>query len=157
MASLRAALDCSNTAADEVIERLVAIGVVAQVSFGKRNRVYLNRAVLRLLDDFERDLLTDADGRPGRLRTSAKAKTSIPSAVLPSVEHAVLETFPVGTDEPPDAGTIARISGYRLDQVRPTLARLAGEGTLEATGDGRWVLTAKGREIRAMLRAGDAG
>jgi hypothetical protein len=35
--------------------------------------------VLRLLDDFERDLLTDAGGKPGRLRTSARAKTAVPA------------------------------------------------------------------------------
>jgi Fic family protein len=156
VASLRTALDCSNTAAIEAIERLARIGVVTQVSLGRRNRVYLNRAVLRLLDDFERDLLTDVDGTAGRLRTSARARTAIPQAVLPSVEHAVLETFPVGTDEPPDTTTIARISGYRLDQVRPTLARLAAEGTLAADEDGRWTMTAKGRQLRAMLRTGDA-
>ncbi|OLE28738.1 MAG: hypothetical protein AUG44_06570 [Actinobacteria bacterium 13_1_20CM_3_71_11] len=157
VASLRTVLDCSNTAAAEVIERLERIGVVAQVSLGRRNRVYLNRAVLRLLDDFERDLLTDADGRAGRLRTSARAKTAIPPAVLPSVEHAVLETFPVGTEEPPDTGTIARIAGYRPDETRSALARLASEGTVVAAGDGRWILTAEGRLLRAMLRTGDAG
>src|SRR5262245_15980501 len=47
--SLRDELHCSTTAATEVIERLEQIGIVAQVSLGKRNRVYLNRAVLRLL------------------------------------------------------------------------------------------------------------
>jgi Fic family protein len=157
VASLRTALDCSNTAATEVIERLARIGVVTQVSLGRRNRVYLNRAVLRLLDDFERDLLTDSDGKMGRLRTSAQARTAVPPAVLPSVEHAVLETFPLGTDEPPDTGTLARISGYRPDQVRAALARLTAEGLLDAAGDGRWTLTATGRQLRAMLRTGEAG
>jgi Mn-dependent DtxR family transcriptional regulator len=77
--------------------------------------------------------------------------------VLPSVEHTVVETFPLGTDEPPDTRAIAQISGYRLDQVRPTLARLAAEGLVEAAGSGRWILTVKGRQLRAMLRTGDAG
>src|SRR5262249_54848011 len=109
------------TAATEAIERLAKIGIVVQVSLGKRNRVYLNRAVLRLLDDFERDLLTDADGKSGRLRTSAQAKTAIPPALLPSIENAVLESFPLGTDSPPVTGAIARISGYRSDQIRHVL------------------------------------
>ena len=151
--SLRDELHCSTTAATEVIERLEKIGIVAQVSLGKRNRVYLNRAVLRLLDDFERDLLTDADGKPGRLRTSARAKTAIPPPLLPSIEHAVLESFPLGTDSPPATGAIARISGYRPDQIRKVLEKLAMEGLLEQVGTDSWILTSKGRNLRAMLRA----
>ena len=154
-ASLGTGLDCSHTAAAEVIERLVAIGIVAQVSLGKRNRVYLNRASLRLLDDFERDLLTGADGRPGRLRTSAQAKTAIPAAVLPSVEHAVLESFPLGTSRPPSAGAIARIVGYRTDEVHQVLDRFQHEGVAEGAGGEGWVLTPKGRRLRAMIRANE--
>jgi hypothetical protein len=153
VASLRDELNCSNTAATEAIERLEKIGVVAQVSLGKRNRVYIHRAVLRLLDDFERALLTDADGTSGRLRTSAPAKTAIPPALLPSVEHAVLESFPVGASPPP--ATVAAISGYRVDQVRPVLAKLASDGLLDEVGDQRWTLTAKGRRLQAMVRTGD--
>jgi Fic family protein len=154
VATLREKLDSSNTAAMEAIERLEKIGIVAQVSLGKRNRVYINRAVLRLLDDFERDLLTDPHGKPGRLRTSAQAKTAIPPAVLPSVEHAVLESFPLGSTPPPEAGSIAQISGYRIDQVRHVLTRLANEGLLDKVGDQRWTLTPKGRRLRAMIRSG---
>jgi Fic family protein len=154
VATLHAVLDCSNTAATEAIERLEKIGIVAQVSLGKRNRVYINRAVLRLLDDFERDLLTDPDGRTGRLRASAQAKSAIPPAVLPSVEHAVLESFPIGSTPAPEAGAIARISGYRVDQVRHVLARLAEEGLLDQVGDQRWALTSRGRRLRAMIRSG---
>jgi Fic family protein len=65
VATLRDELAASTSATTEAIERLTQIGVVTQVSLGKRNRVYLNRSVLRLLDDFERDLLTDAEGKPG--------------------------------------------------------------------------------------------
>jgi Fic family protein len=155
VASLRDELDCSNTAATEAIERLEKIGVTAQVSLGKRNRVYINRAVLRLLDDFERDLLTDTDGKSGRLRTSAPAKTAIPPAALPSVEHAVLESFPLGASPPPATGTIAQLTGYRIDQVREVLARLADDGLLDEVGDQRWTLTSKGRRLRAMVRTGD--
>ena len=154
VAALREELNCSNTAATEAIERLEKIGIVAQVSLGKRNRVYINRAVLRLLDDFERDLLTDADGKTGRLRTSAQAKTAIPPAVLPSIEHAVLESFPLGSSPPPETGAIALISGYRIDQVRHVLARLADEGLLDRVGDQRWTLTPRGRRLRAMVRSG---
>ncbi|GAA4684182.1 Fic family protein [Phytohabitans rumicis] len=154
MVSLRDELRCSTTAATEVIERLEAIGIVTQVSLGKRNRVYLNRAVLRLLDDFERDLLS-ADGKPGRLRTSARAKTSVPAAVLPSIEHAVLESFPVGTDAPPATGTIARISGYRPDQIRLVLEKFAAEGLLERVDTQGWALTPKGRQLRAMIRTNE--
>jgi Fic family protein len=155
VASLRDELRSSTTAATEVVERLERIGIVTQVSLGKRNRVYLNRAALRLLDDFERDLLTDADGKPGRLPTSARARTAVPDAMLPSVEHAVLESFPLGTDVPPATDAIARISGYRLDQVWPVLDRLAVEGVLDRVGEHGWTLTAKGRDLRAMLRTGD--
>ena len=63
----------------------------------------------------------------------------------------------MGTEEPPDTGTIARIAGYRPDEIRSALARLASEGTVVAAGDGRWILTAEGRLLRAMLRTGDAG
>jgi hypothetical protein len=153
--SLRDELRCSTTAATEVIDRLEKIGIVVQVSLGKRNRVYLNRAVLRLLDDFERDLLTDADGKPGRLRTSAQAKTAIPPALLPSIEHAVLESFPLGTESPPATGAIARISGYRPDQIRKVLDRFAMEGLLDQVGADGWILTSKGRNLRAMLRASE--
>ncbi|BCB78602.1 hypothetical protein GCM10022251_59410 [Phytohabitans flavus] len=153
--SLRDALGASTTAATEVIERLEGIGVVAQVSLGRRNRVYLNRAVLRLLDDFERDLLSSVDGAPGRLRTSARARTAIPPAVLPSVEHALLESFPLGTDSPPTATTLAAVSGYRPDQVRQVLDRLAAEGVVEKADAHGWTLTAKGRRLRAMLRANE--
>lgn len=149
--SLRDELRCSTTATIEVIERLTQIGTVTQVSLGRRNRVYLNRAVLRLLDDFERDLLTD-DDEPGRLRTSAPARTTIPPAVLPSVEHAVLESFPLGTDAPPTASALAHIVGYQLDQVRAALARLADEGLLDRAGKQGWTLTAKGRTLRVTLR-----
>jgi Fic family protein len=152
VASLRDTLNSSTTAATEAIDRLVAIGVVTQVSLGKRNRVYLNRAVLRLLDDFERDLLTDADGKAGRLQVSARAKTAIPPAVLPSVEHAVLESFPLGTSAPPSIGTIAKISGYRTDQIRFVLDRFAHEGLLDKVGEHGWALTAKGRRLQAMIR-----
>jgi hypothetical protein len=153
--SLRDELRCSATAATEVIERLATIGIVAQVSLGKRNRVYLNRAVLRLLDDFERDLLTDVAGNPGRLRTSARAKTAVPDALLPSIEHAVLESFPVGTDSPPATGAIARISGYRIDQIRQVLDRFVAEGLSDQVDAQRWSLTAKGRNLRAMLRSNE--
>jgi Fic family protein len=155
VSSLRDDLRSSMTGATEVIERLERIGIVTQVSLGKRNRVYLNRAVLRLLDDFERDLLTDPDGKTGRLPISARARTSIPAAALPSIEHALLESFPLGTDAPPATDAIARMSGYRVDQVRPLLDRLATEGVLERAGDQGWILTAKGRGLRAMLRTGD--
>ncbi|HET8658819.1 MAG TPA: hypothetical protein VFM55_07445, partial [Micromonosporaceae bacterium] len=155
VASLRDELRCSTTAATEAIERLEKIGIVAQVSLGRRNRVYLNRAVLRLLDDFERDLLTDADGKPGRQRTSARAKTAVPAALLPSIEHAVLESFPLGTDSPPTTGTIARISAYRPDQVLAVLNRFAIDGLLDQVGSQGWMLTAKGRHLRAMLRKGE--
>jgi Fic family protein len=154
-ASLRDGLGCSTTAATEAIERLAKIGIVAQVSLGRRNRVYLNRAVLRLLDDFERDLLTDADGKPGRLRTSARAKTAVPAALLPSIEHAVLESFPLGTSEPPGTADLARIVGYPVDQVRDVVDRFAGEGLLDPSGRQRWTLTAKGRRLRDMIRSGD--
>lgn len=153
--SLRGELRCSTTAATEVIERLEKIGIVAQVSLGRRNRVYLNRAVLRLLDDFERDLLTDADGKPGRLRTSAQARTTIPPALLPSIEHAVLESFPLGTSSPPVTGAIARISGYRPDQIRYVLEKFAGEGLLDQVSQHEWTLTSKGHRLRAMLRASE--
>ena len=151
VASLREELNCSTTAATEAIERLEQIGIVNQVSLGKRNRVYLNRAVLRLLDDFERDLLTDLDGKPGRLRTSVRAKTAIPPALLPSVDHAVLEAFPVGTGAP-TAGALAQLAGYRPEQVRPVLDRLATEGLLERVEGHGWALTPKGHHVRAMLR-----
>jgi len=154
VAALRDALNCSNTAATEAIERLEKIGIVAQVSLGKRNRVYINRAVLRLLDDFERDLLTDAEGK-GRLRRSAQAKTAIPPVLLPSIEHAVLESFPIGTSPPPTTGAIAHVSGYRIDQVRHVLARLADHGLLDQVDDQHWTLTANGHRLRAMVRAGD--
>jgi ribosomal protein S19E (S16A) len=144
-------LNCSTTAATEAIERLEQIGVVSQVSLGRRNRVYLNRAVLRLLDDFERDLLTDVDGKPGRLRTSARAKTAIPPALLPSADHAVLEGFPVGTGAP-TAGAVAQLAGYRPEQIRPVLDRLATEGLVERVEAHGWALTPKGRQVRAMLR-----
>jgi Fic family protein len=149
--SLREELNCSTTAATEAIERLEQIGVVSQVSLGRRNRVYLNRAVLRLLDDFERDLLTDVDGKPGRLRTSARAKTAIPPALLPSADHAVLEGFPVGTGAP-TAGAVAQLAGYRPEQIRPVLDRLATEGLVERVEAHGWALTPKGRQVRAMLR-----
>jgi Fic family protein len=152
--SLRDALNCSPTAVTEVIERLCHIGIVTQVSLGRRNRVYLNRAVLRLLDDHERHLLTDGDGKPGRIRTSAAPRTAVPPAVLPSVDHAVLETFPIGTGTPPTATAIVRISGYRPDQVRDTLARLAEGGLLRRSGTRGWTLTEQGRQVRAMLRNG---
>lgn len=150
VASLRDELQCSTTAAIEVVERLEQIGVVAQVSLGRRNRVYLNRPVLRLLDDFERYLLTDPDGGPGRLRTSARAKTAIPPAVLPSVEHAVLELFPTG-GEPASVRSLARITGYRSDQVRPVMEKFAKEELLKPTDDQHWVLSSKGYRLRAML------
>jgi len=153
--SLRDDLGASMTAATDVIERLEKIGVVAQVSLGRRNRVYLNRAVLRLLDDFERDLLSAADGATGRLRASARAKTAIPPAVLPSVEHALLESFPLGTDSPPTASTLAAISGYRPDQVRQVLDRLAAEALVERAGAHGWILTSKGHRLRAMIRTND--
>jgi len=153
--SLRDTLHSSTTAITEAIERLEAIGIVAQVSLGKRNRVYLNRAVLRLLDDYERDLLTDADGSPGRLRTSTPARTAVPAALLPSIEHAVLESFPLGTDAAPATGAIAGLSGYPVDQIRQILDRLAAEGLLDRAGTRGWALTSKGRRLRAMLRAGD--
>lgn len=153
--SLRDSLGSSTTAATETIERLEAIGIVTQVSLGRRNRVYLNRAVLRLLDDFERDLLTSEDGKPGRLRTSVRAKTAIPPAVLPSIEHAVLESFPLGADRPPTTATIAGITGYRLAQIRDVLERFAAEDLMDHVDDDRWILTAKGRGMRAMLRAGE--
>ena len=155
VAALRDVLDCSTSAATEAIERLEKIGTVAQVSLGKRNRVFISRAVLRLLDDFERDLLTDADGKAGRLRTSRRAGTAIPPAVLPSVEHAVLESFPLGATPPPTTGTIAAISGYRADQVRQVLVKFADQGLLDRSGDQRWTLTPKGRRLRATIRTGD--
>ncbi|MDQ7904211.1 hypothetical protein RB614_06700 [Phytohabitans sp. ZYX-F-186] len=124
------------------------------MSLGRRNRVYLNRAALRLLDDFERDLLSAGDGMPGRLRTSARAKTAIPPAVLPSVEHALLESFPLGSD-PPTAGALAAISGYRPDQVRPVLDRLVGEGLVERADQHGWTLTPKGHRLRTMLRSNE--
>src|SRR5262249_56633627 len=99
--------------------------------------------------------LTDAGGKPGRLRTSARAKTAVPPALLPSIEHAVLESFPPGTDSPPVTGAIAQISGYRPDQVRVVLDRFAMEGLLEQVGTQSWVMTAKGRQLRAMLRANE--
>jgi Fic family protein len=151
--SLREGLRCSTTAATEVIERLEGIGIVTQVSLGRRNRVYLNRAVLRLLDDFERDLLSTVDGTAGRLRTSARAKTAIPPAMLPSVEHALLESFPLGTDSPPTAAALATVSGYRPHQVRQVLDRLAAEALVERAGAHGWVLTSKGHRLRAMIRA----
>jgi Fic family protein len=153
--SLRDALGASITAATEVVERLEGIGIVAQVSLGRRNRVYLNRAVLRLLDDFERDLLSTADGTAGRLRRSARAKTAIPAAMLPSVEHALLESFPLGTDQPPAAATLAAVSGYRPDQVRQVLDRLAADGLVERAGQHGWILTSKGHRLRAMLRSNE--
>lgn len=153
--SLRDDLRCSVTAATEVIERLERIGIVAQVSLGRRNRVYLNRPVLRLLDDFERDLLSAADGTAGRLRTSARAKTAIPPAVLPSVEHALLESFPLGTESPPTATTLATVSGYRPDQVRQVLDRLVTEALVEKAGAHGWALTPKGHRLRAMLRTNE--
>src|SRR5215468_4431529 len=52
VATLRDDLDCSNTATTEAVERLEKTGIVAQVSLADANRVYLNRAVLRLLDDY---------------------------------------------------------------------------------------------------------
>jgi Fic family protein len=154
VASLREVLHGSATAVTDAVDRLAEIGVVSQVSLGRRNRVYLNRAVLRLLDDFERDLLTGADGAPGRLRVSARAKTAIPPAVLPSVEHAVLETFPLGTHAPPVTPVLARIIGYPVDQVREVLDRLADEELVERAGDDAWTLTERGRRLRAMLRTG---
>jgi Fic family protein len=150
--SLREELDASATAATDVIERLEKIGVVAQVSLGRRNRVYLNRSVLRLLDDFERDLLSTPDGSAGRLRTSARAKTAIPPAVLPSVEHALLESFPVGTDLPPTATVLATVSGYRAEQIRQILDRLEAEDLVERAGTHGWTLTPRGHRLRAMLR-----
>jgi Fic family protein len=153
--SLRDDLRSSTTAATEVIERLESIGIVAQVSLGRRNRVYLNRAVLRLLDDFEHDLLSAVDGTAGRLRTSARAKTAIPPAVLPSVEHAVLESFPLGADPAPAASALATISGYRPEQVRQVLERFAAEELVEKAGPHGWILTTKGLHLRAMLRANE--
>jgi len=153
--SLRDELGASATATTDVIERLEGIGIVTQVSLGRRNRVYLNRAVLRLLDDFERDLLSTADGTAGRLRTSARAKTAVPDAVLPSVEHSMLESFPLGVDSPPTATTLAAISGYRPDQVRHVLDRFAADGLVERAGQHGWALTSKGHRLRAMLRSNE--
>lgn len=114
--------------------------------------------MLRLLDDFERDLLSAVDGTAGRLRASARAKTAIPPAVLPSVEHALLESFPLGTDRPPTATTLAVVSGYRPDQVRQVLDRLAADALVARAGSHGWSLTAKGHRLRAMLRSnGDLG
>jgi hypothetical protein len=155
VSSLREALGASTAAASDAIERLAQIGIVTQVSLGKRNRVYLNRAVLRLLDDFERDLLTDPDGRPGRLRTSAKARTSLPPALLPPAEHAVIESFPVGTGVPPVTAAIAQLAGYRPEQVRQVLDRLASTGLVARAGTHGWALTPAGQRLRAMLRAGE--
>lgn len=157
IASLRDALSCSQQAATEIVERLQSVGIVAQVSLGKRNRVYLQRAVLRLLDDFERDMLTGDDGKPGRLRVSAAAKTALPQAVLPSVAHAVLELFPLGTDDAVASASLASITGYRPRQIREALADFAADGLVDQVGDGRWLLTEKGRRLRMMLRAGDEG
>jgi Fic family protein len=153
IAALRAALNCSTTAATEVVERLTQVGTVVQVSLGRRNRVYLNRAMLRLLDDFERDLLSDSDGQPDRLPVSAPARTAAPPAFLPSIEHAVLESFPLGAATPALAGAVSRLTGYRIAHVRHALAKLSGDGVLAAAGDG-WTLTEKGQRLRAMLRAG---
>ncbi|GAA4441310.1 hypothetical protein GCM10023170_015040 [Phytohabitans houttuyneae] len=153
--SLRDDLGASTTAVTEVIERLEGIGIVAQVSLGRRNRVYLNRAVLRLLDDFERDLLSAIEGTAGRLRTSARARTAIPPAVLPSVEHALLESFPLGADPAPTAATLAGLVGYRPDQIRQVLDRLATEALVEKAGPQGWILTPRGHRLRAMIRAND--
>ncbi|MFC0526942.1 Fic family protein [Phytohabitans kaempferiae] len=153
--SLRDDLGSSSTATTEAIERLEKIGIVAQVSLGRRNRVYLNRAVLRLLDDFERDLLSTADGTAGRLRTSARAKTAIPPALLPSVEHTLLESFPVGAQSPPTTAALATISGYRPDEVRAVLDRLAADDLVEPADPPGWLLTAKGHQLRSMLRANE--
>src|SRR5712691_10869958 len=79
---------------------------------------------------------------------------AIPPAVLPSVEHAVLESFPLGSSPAPETSAIARISGYRIDQVRHVLARLAAEGLLGEVGAQRWTLTSKGRHLRTMIRSG---
>jgi len=76
-------------------------------------------------------------------------------ALLPSVAHAVLKSFPVGASLPPLTGAIARISGYPIGQVRHALARLADEGLLVETGDQRWTLTSNGRRLRAMVRTGE--
>lgn len=155
--SLRDALDCSQNAATEAVARLEAIGIVTQVSLGKRNRVYLNRAVLRLLDDFERDLLTDVAGEPGRLRISARPKTTLPPAVLPSVAHSLLELFPLGTHDPPATNTLAALTGYRPQQVREVLTTFAADDVVEQVEKDRWRLTGKGHRLRAMLSKSGLG
>jgi DNA-binding GntR family transcriptional regulator len=52
-------------------------------------------------------------------------------------------------------GAIARISGYRSDQIRQVLNRFAAEGLLDQVDAQGWILTSKGRRLRAMLRASE--
>jgi predicted RNase H-like nuclease len=52
-------------------------------------------------------------------------------------------------------GAIARISGYRPDQIRSVLDKFAGEGLLDQVSAQKWTLTSKGRNLRAMLRASE--
>ena len=76
-ASLRDELGCPTTAATETIERLGRIGIVAQVSLAQRNRVYLNRAVLRARVDDE------------HLEASLRRRLAV-VAVQHACEHAVV-------------------------------------------------------------------
>lgn len=155
LATLQRDLGCSQSAASEVCHRLSDLGIVVQVSLGKRNRVYLNRAVLRLLDDAERDLLTDENGDSGRLLTSARASTVVPPPTLPPAEHALLETYPLGSAPPPTTAALAALAAYPTDQVRPALERLVELGAISRTADHRWELTGQGRRLRAALLAGN--
>jgi Fic family protein len=150
--TLRTELGCSNNAALTVIGRLLEIGVITEATLGKRNRVWINRAVLRLLDDFERDLLTDADGKEGRLAVSRPAASVIPPPALPPIHHAVLDSW-ASLDLPLSTLDVAEQTGHEQREVRSALEGLSGMGLVERTNDrpARWQLTPYGAQVRESL------
>jgi Fic family protein len=150
--TLRTELGCSNNAALTVIGRLLEIGVITEATLGKRNRVWINRAVLRLLDDFERDLLTDEAGREGRLAVSRPAASAVPPPALPPIHHAVLDSWP-SLDLPLSTLDVADQTGHDQRDVRSALDGLAGMGLVERTNDrpARWRLTPYGAQVRESL------
>ena len=143
-ARLATTVRCDPATAHAVLARLTAAGIVTESTLGRRNRVFVARGCLELLNEFERSLL-DRTGVRSRMRAPRRAPTRPPRAEVAPAESLVLRRL---ADGPLALADVRGRTGLPPRRLQSILARLRRRGLVRLTGRARtaqWSLTAAGR------------
>ncbi|MCE9634276.1 MAG: Fic family protein [Planctomycetes bacterium] len=147
-ARLATTMRCDVATAHAALTRLSAAGIVTATTLGRRNRVFVARACIELLNKFERSLL-DPAGPRRRNRAPARPPTRPPRAEVSPAESSILRALASASMSLGDLRARCELPSRRLQAL---LAGLRTRGLVRLVGrarTARWSLTAAGRSVAA--------